>query len=238
MVASVGEGVSGFSVGEEVFGMNDWFVNGALAEFCVAPVSAVVPKPRTLSHAQAAIVPISTLTAWQGLFDHGKLAAGQRVLIHGGAGAVGAFAVQFAHFCGAHVIATASAHNSDFLRELGADEVIDYKAARFEERVKDIDLVFDGVGGETLARSWQVLRPRGRLVTIVSQDASTTDKRAKDALFIVEAKAAQLSEIGRQIDQGEIRWFLEAVFPLEKAGDAYGQSMRGSKRGKVAVEVV
>ena len=125
------------------------------------PLSAdeLVPKPASLTHAQAAAVPLSALTAWQALFDHGELAPGQRVLIHGGAGGVGSFAVQLARWRGAHVTATSSARDADLVRELGADEVIDYRSQRFEDVVADLDLVFDTVGGETWERSWSVLRP-------------------------------------------------------------------------------
>lgn len=237
VVAAVGEGVTGWKAGDAVYGMNDWYVNGALAEYCVAPAAALALKSATLKHTQAAAVPISTLTAWQGLFDHGELNAGQRVLIHGGAGGVGAFAVQLAHRHGAHVIATASARNLDFVRELGADEVIDYKAERFEELARDNDVVFDTVGGETLAHSWNVLRPGGRMVTIVGQNATESDERTRAALFIVEPNQKQLEEIARLLDAGKIRSFVEAVFPLIQTRDAYERALRGGMRGKVVVQV-
>jgi NADPH:quinone reductase-like Zn-dependent oxidoreductase len=128
----------------------------------------VAPKPRRVDHLLAAVTPISALTAWQGLIERARLAPGERVLVHGGAGGVGLFAVQVARWRGAHVLATASAHNLDFVRGLGADEVIDHRARRFEDVVRDVDVVLDTVGGETLARSWGVLGPKGRLVTIAS----------------------------------------------------------------------
>ena len=162
VVAEPGQGAAGLKTGDVVYGMNDWYVNGAQAEYCVAPAAAVAPKPHSLNYTEAAVVPISALTAWQALFIRGGLKAGQRVLIHAGSGAVGAFAVQLAHSHGAHVVTTASANNLDFVRELGADEVIDYKTTRFEDVAHDMDVVFDTVGGETLMRSWTVLRPGGK----------------------------------------------------------------------------
>ena len=141
VVAEIGAGVDGFSVGQEVYGMNDWFAEGATAEYCLAQPSGIAPKPTGLTHEEAATVPIGALTAMQGLFDRAQLQRGQRVLVHGGAGAVGIFAVQFAHLRGAHVVATASSSSIDFVRGLGADEVIDYETMRFEESVHDVDVV-------------------------------------------------------------------------------------------------
>ena len=136
IVAALGTGISGYRRGDLVFGMNDWFADGAIAEFCKTKPASVAAKPSSLSHAEAGSTPIGSLTAWQGLHSHAKLRKGERVLIHGGAGAVGLFAVQFAKLQGAHVIATASAANIDFVKQLGADEVINYRARRFEEAGK------------------------------------------------------------------------------------------------------
>jgi NADPH:quinone reductase-like Zn-dependent oxidoreductase len=237
VIADLGSGVGDFEIGDAVYGMNDWFANGALAGFCVASASAVALKPRVLDHAQAAVVPISALTAWQGLFDRGGLESGQRVLIHGGSGGVGVFAVQLAHWRGAHVIATASARNLDFVREIGADEVIEYKITRFEEVVRDVDVVFDSVGGETLERSWRVLNPGGRAVTIAAQSEATKDARTRAAFFIVEPNRAQLSEIARLLDGGTLQSFVEAVFPLDDARQAYARALRGGMRGKIVLQV-
>ena len=222
--------------GQEVFGMNDWYSDGAMAEYCVALVSAVAAKPTILSDAEAASVPISALTAWQGLFDHGKLRAGESVLVHGGAGSVGNFAVQLARLYGARVFATASARNVDSVRSLGAEQVIDYRASRFEDVVKDMDLVFDTVGGETLDRSWSVLAPGGRLVT-VSKAADSNDARVKKAFFIVEPNQTQLIEVGKLLDAGKIRTALDAVVPLSRAADAYAGKVGGSGRGKLVVVI-
>lgn len=178
----MGESVAGgdattFETGQEVYGLNDWFADGAMAEYCTTKPSSVASKPPRLTHIEAASVPIGALTAWQGLFDRAKLQAGERVLVHGGAGAAGVFAMQIARFYGARVIATASARNIDFVSRLGAEQVIDYRAARFEERLQDIDVVFDTVGGETLERSWGVLKPGGRIITIASDGASSSAGR-------------------------------------------------------------
>ena len=195
VVESVGADVSSVTVGERVFGINDWFTNGAQAEYCVAAASALARKPASLDHVQSAVVPISALTAWQGLFEKLKLERGQHVLIHGAAGAVGTFAVQLARWRGAHVIATASAANVDFVRTLGAEQVIDYRATRFEDVVQDVDAVFDVVGGDTLDRSWGVLKKGGKLVTVASTSEGNVEQRVRDAFMLVRADGSQLTQI-------------------------------------------
>src|SRR6202046_2127175 len=183
-VAALGDGVTGVEVGQEIYGMNDWFADGAMAEYCVTLPASIAAKPKSLSHIEAASVPISALTAWQGLFDRAKLQAGERVLVHGGSGAVGIFAVQLARSRGAHVIATASEHNLAFVSELGADEVIDYRKERFEDRAGKVDVVFDTVGNETLQRSWGVLKKDGRMVTIASDVEGTDGPKLKVGVFV------------------------------------------------------
>ncbi|HEY2081277.1 MAG TPA: NADP-dependent oxidoreductase [Verrucomicrobiae bacterium] len=236
VVESVGARVRDLPVGEEVFGLNDWFINGAQAEYCVASAANLAPKPKSLDHAEAAVVPISALTAWQGLIEKAQLKRGQRVLIHGAAGGVGSFAVQLARWRGAHVTATASAANIEFVRALGADKVIDYHATRFEDVICDVDVVFDGVGGETLQRSWSVLKPSGKLVTIASTKTAP-DQRSREAFMLVRADGPQLAQIGRMIDSGELRVFVEAVYPLSGARDAYTRAQEGGTRGKIALNV-
>src|SRR5262245_49541257 len=140
-LAALGEGVTSFSVGEAVYGMNDWYSNGAQAEYCLTRVDDIARKPTSVDHVSVAVTPISGLTAWQGLFERARIEAGRHILIHGAAGGVGSFAVQFAHWRGARVTATVSAANIGFVRELGADDVIDYRAERFEERVQKVDAV-------------------------------------------------------------------------------------------------
>ncbi|HVT74214.1 MAG TPA: NADP-dependent oxidoreductase [Lacunisphaera sp.] len=237
VVAAVGEGVTAFRPGSEVYGLNDWFANGALADFTVAPVSALATKPVSLTHAQAAVVPISALTALQALFVRGGLRRGQRVLVHGATGGVGAFAVQLARWAGAEVVATASTGNLDFARELGAAEVIDYRRARFEKIVRGVDLVLDTVGGETLERSRGVLRASGRLVTVASSSSTSPDPRVRAEFMLVEANGIQLAEIGWLIDEGELYVPVAAEFPLRDAREAFAFAARGGKRGKVALAV-
>ena len=237
VVAALGDGVGSLELGREVFGMNDWFSDGAVAEYCVAPFFAVAPKPARLTHAEAASVPISALTAWQGLLDRAKIQPGERVLIHGGAGAVGCFAVQLARLHGTHVIATASGANASFVKDLGAEQVIDYRAARFEPSVADVDVVFDTVGGDVMRRSWSVLKPHGRMVTIAASEEGTADARTREAFFIVEPNHRQLSIVAELLESKKLRAVVDTAIPLERAQEAYAGKMTGHHRGKVVVTI-
>ena len=237
-IEALGPEVASFELGEAVYGMTDWFENGAEAEFCVAAASLLAPKPGSLDHVQAAIVPISAMTAWQGLFDHARLKAGERVLIHGAAGAVGAVAVQLAHWRGAQVIGTASAQNLEFVLHLGADEVIDYRTTPFETVAKDVDVVFDTVGGETLERSWGVLKSGGRMVTAATRSSTSADQRVREAFFVMQPNAAQLLEIARLIDTHELEPpTVAAVFWLAQAREAFVRAQQGHLGGKIALRV-
>jgi NADPH:quinone reductase-like Zn-dependent oxidoreductase len=238
VIAALGKNTKGFEVGQDIYGTSDWFANGAIAEFCVTQSQSIAPKPVTLSHEAAATVPIGALTAWQGLFEHAKMQPGERVLIQGGAGAVGLFAVQLAHQHGAHVIATASQKNLQLVAELGADEVIDYRASRFEDRSGKVDVVFDTAGGDTLDRSWSVLNAGGRLVTIVSGLPDNAEQRVKDAFFIVEPSQKQLLEVAALLDAGTLKTYVNAVVPFEEASDAYSGAVRGKLGyGKVVIVI-
>ena len=237
-VAQIGEEVDAFAVGDEVFGMNDWFTDGATAEYCVTLRASIARMPAALSLVEAAAVPIGALTAWQGLLDRAKLQAGERVLVHGAAGAVGVFAVQLAHLHGAEVIATASARHKEFVAQLGANRVIDYKNEAFEQMVRDVDVVFDAVGGETLAHSWGMLKSSGRVVTIAADSEGTDDQRTKDAFFIVEPNQQQLIEVGELLNTGRLRVFVDAQVPLDNAAAAYaGKIERKRGYGKVVIVV-
>jgi NADPH:quinone reductase-like Zn-dependent oxidoreductase len=233
-VHAVGSDVTNLAAGNEVFGLNDWFSDGAQAEFCVARAVDVALKPKSLDHLRAAMMPISALTAWQGLIDRAQLASGERVLVHGAAGSVGLFAVQIARRCGAHVTGTAAAHNLDFIRGLGADLALDYKSERFEDIARDMDVIFDTVGGDTLARSWDVLRTGGRLVTVATAGEQTKDERVRNAFFIVEPNRAELERLAAMTDAGELRPIVDAVFPLSDARRAYEHK---PLRGKVVLSV-
>ena len=238
VIAALGKGANDFNVGDEIYGMNDWFAEGATAEFCLTQPQNIALKPKSLTHKLAATVPIGALTAWQGLFERAKTQPGERVLIHGAAGAVGLFAVQLAHLHGAYVIATASARNTEFVNRLGADEVIDYQTARFEEQVEKVDIVFDGVGGETRERSWAVLKPGGRMVTIAADSEGTTDQRVQEAFFIVEPNQKQLRELAKLLDAGKLKTFVSAVVPLEEASVAYSGAVRDKRGyGKVVIAI-
>ena len=239
VVEALGSGANGFAVGSEVYALTAFDRDGAEAEYAIALPSELAAKPRSLTYVQAASVPLTALTAWQGFFIHAGLAAGQSVLIHGAAGGVGVFAVQLAHWTGAHVIGTASARNLDFLKELGADEVIDYTTTRFEEVLHDIDVVFDTVGGQTLDRSWQVLKKGGVMVS-VAQPPSVEQAQAhgvRGVWFIVEPNGEQLAKISTLIDSGKIRPIVDTELPLTKARQAYEQGAKGHTRGKIVLRV-
>ncbi|MBA2679251.1 MAG: NADP-dependent oxidoreductase [Ktedonobacteraceae bacterium] len=240
VVEEVGPDITTLAKGSEVYGMLGYGRDGAEAEFTLALPSELAPKPRTLNYVQAAAVPLTALTAWQALFDHAKLAAGQTILIHGASGGVGVFAVQLAHWLKAHVITTSSARNRDFLRDLGADEIIDYTTTHFEDVVHDVDVVLDTVGGEALQRSWQVLKPGGTLVTVVSPPPSFEEAKARGlhpSWFIVMPNRDQLIQIGSLIDEGLLRPVLDTVLPLAQARRAYEQGAKGHTRGKIVLQV-
>ncbi|CAN5628117.1 NADP-dependent oxidoreductase [soil metagenome] len=238
VVVEVGDDVFGQSLGDEVFGMNDWFGQGSTAEYCLTKPTWIAAKPTSLTHAEAASVPIGALTAWQGLVEKAKIQPGNRVLIHGASGAVGLFAVQIAAQRGATVIATASERNAALVKDLGASEVIDYKTVRFEKHVSDVDVVFDTVGGETLNRSWSVLSPGGRMVTIAADAEGQIERRVKDAFFIVEPNHEQLTEIRKLLDAGTLRTYINALVPLSEAPEAYkGAIEHKLGYGKVVIAV-
>lgn len=238
VVTEKGKNVKGFEIGQPIFGVNDWYVDGALAEFCLTQPSSIAPKPATLTDDQAATVPISALTSWQALFDHAKLQPKERILIHGGSGGVGTFAVQLAHRHGAYVISTTSTKNIALVKQLGADEVIDYKTQNFQDIIRDVDVVFDTVGGKTLDLSSSVLKPGGRLVTVVSEPSGVTDPSIKKVFFIVEPSQQQLIEIGKLLDEGSLKTFVNATLPLEEAAKAYEKPVLNELGyGKVVVTV-
>nr|BBH85455.1 NADPH:quinone reductase [Thermosporothrix sp. COM3] len=239
VVVAVGDEVTGVKAGDAVYALTEFDRDGAAAEYTIAHESELAPKPRSLTHVQAAAIPLVGLTAWQALFQHGKLEAGQTILIHGAAGGVGSIAVQLAHWAGAHVIATASAKNHAFLRELGADEVIDYRTTRFEEQVQAVDLVLDTVGGATVDRSWSVLKKGGRLISVFApiSEEKANEHGVHSAFFVVRPSREELIQLGKLIDEGHIQPIIEQVFPLEEAPAAFAQASRGHTRGKLILQV-
>jgi NADPH:quinone reductase-like Zn-dependent oxidoreductase len=253
IVEEVDSKVTNQRVGEAVYGLTDTLSftrDGAGAEYVIAIDSEMAPKPQSLDHEHAAAVPMAGLTAWQALFDHAHLSSKDTILIHGAAGGVGSFAVQLARWTGAHIIGTASEHNSSFLKDLGVNDVIDYKKTSFEDRVHDIDVVFDTVGGKTLERSWQVLRRGGKLVSVASQDLPITfdklqayfkekgDSYGIDATwFILHPNRDQLISIGELIDSGRVKPVVDTILPLSQASRAYEGAKGVHKHGKIVLRV-
>jgi len=228
----------GFEAGDEVYAQLDW-ADGAYAEYALCAPVGMAPKPASLDMTTAAGVPLAATTAWQALFDHGGLKAGQRVLIHGGSGGVGGFGVQFAKAKGAYVIATASGDGVRMARDYGADEVVDYKTQRFEDVAKDLDLVFDLIGGETQDRSFDLLKRGGALISIVQ--APDKDRLAKAGLkgerCIVKPNGGQLRQIGALIDAGKVKVVIAKTYPLAQAADAHRFLEDKHPLGKVVLTV-
>jgi len=237
VVTGVGEGVTALQVGQEVYGTVDSIHGGAYAEYVAVPVGQLALKPKTLDFAQAASIPVVALTSWQSLFETAGLTAGQSVLIHGGAGGVGMFAVQFARWKGAHVIATASAKDLEFVRSLGAAEVIDYRGERFEEKVSSLDVVLDLIGGETQQRSWQTLKPGGILVSTTAppSEAEAAKHGVRATMIQMHPSSALLAEIAGLIDSGQVQTFVGATYPLEQAGQAQEANRTAHIRGKIVI---
>lgn len=243
-VVAIGEGVDGLACGDVVAGFlgrapDTAAGRGGYAQFVALDARDAVPRPATLDDAQAAAFPLVAVTAWAAVVDAGRVQAGERVLVHGGAGGVGSLAVQIAKARGAHVITTASARNHDFVRSLGADEAIDYRQVKFEDVVKDVDLVVDTVGGDTLARSPRVLRDGGRLVSIAGMPPADCGRRIAcppDAGG-AEADRRALREVAAMFAQGTLRIHVDARFPLAEAGAAQEKNREGHTRGKIVLEV-
>jgi NADPH:quinone reductase-like Zn-dependent oxidoreductase len=240
VIEAVGEGVSKFDVGDAVFARPVTARQGTYAEYAVIHEGEAAFKPQTLDHIRAAAVPLAALTAWQALFEAGKLSEGQTVLIHGAAGGVGHFAVQFARRAGARVLATASARNQEFVSLLGADEVIDYGAARFEEAADGVDVVLDTVGSETQERSFEVLRERGRLISIVSEPSQdlAESKNVHAQLLVARPDGELLARICKMLDRGEVSPTVEVVLPLAEAQRAHELIESGHTRGKIVLETM
>jgi NADPH:quinone reductase-like Zn-dependent oxidoreductase len=239
-VESVGSGVTKFKTGDAIFAMLDLRRGGGYADYTIVRQAEAAAKPPKISHVDAASVPLVTLTAWQALFDPAKLDKGQTVLIHGGAGGVGSAAVQLAKWKRAKVFATASKENLDFLRQLGADETIDYKAEKFEDRAKDIDVILDTVGGETQQRSFACLKPNGILVSIVGRPSAELAKQhnVRAEGILVHGSADQLAQIATLIADGKFKPVPTQIFPLADAAKAHEQSETRHTRGKIVLEIV
>jgi NADPH:quinone reductase-like Zn-dependent oxidoreductase len=238
VVERIGCKVRKFKRGDSVYAMLGRGVGG-YAEYAVARDEEAASKPRQLDFVTAAAVPLAALTAWQGLFDHGGLRAGQRVLIHGGAGGVGHFAIQFAKAMGAWVATTVSATDIPMARDLGADQTIDYKNEKFENAVQDVDLVYDLIAGATQKRSWAVLKDGGTLVsTLQKPDEAEAKRRNIRAMhYIARPNAKQLAEIAQLIDAQKVKPIVKATYHLEDVARAHNHMERGHIQGKVVLKV-
>jgi NADPH:quinone reductase-like Zn-dependent oxidoreductase len=239
VVENAGSKITKFRMGDPVYAYISLKNSGGYAEYAVATEGEACPKPRSLSYVEAAAVPVVALTAWQALIDTAKLGTGQTVLIHGGSGGVGSFAIQIAKERGAKVIATASTPNQDLLRQLGADVAIDYTKTKFEDVAKDVDVVLDSIGKDTLARSYGVVKKGGFIVTLVARvDQAELDKhRIRGASLSVKPDSNELAEIGKLIDENKIKVVVSQTFPLADAAKAQEQVATGHTRGKIVLKI-
>ncbi|PWV56553.1 NADP-dependent oxidoreductase [Chitinophaga sp. S165] len=240
VVTATGSDVKEFSVGDEVFGMVNFPGHGkAYAEYVAAPASHLAKKPANVTHQQAAATTLAALTAYQALFQQAALQKGQRVLVHAAAGGVGHFVVQLAKHIGAHVIGTSSAGNRDFVMELGADEHVDYKNQLFEEVVKDVDLVFDGVGGDMVRRSIQVVKPGGKIISIPTGVPAEVVDAAKENgvnafFFLVQSNGTDMAALADLLERGIIRPYVNH-FDFSQMDLAHQQQETGSTRGRIVL---
>ncbi|MGW1884083.1 NADP-dependent oxidoreductase [Streptomyces sp. NPDC001970] len=239
IVAALGGGVTDLEVGDEVYGLIPFTHDGAAAEYVTVQADMLAAKPETLDHDSAAAVPLAALTVWQALVDHAGLQPGQHVLVHGGAGGVGTFAVQIAAALGARVTATASARDKDFVTGLGAQQVIDYRNERFEDLVHDADVVLDLVGGETLDRSWGSVRRGGIVISIVEppDPEKAAAHGARGVFFIVEPDRPGLLAVEELIDTGKLKPIVDRVVPFTETRAAYEALVTEHPRGKVVLHV-
>jgi len=238
-IVALGSDMGGFAVGDAVYAFLD-VKHGGYEEFVAVKAGELAHKPGSIDMTTAAGVPLAALTAWQGLFDHGAVRSGQRVLIHGGAGGVGHFAVQFAKARGAWVATTVSADDLEFVRGLGADQAIDYKSQRFEEMLEPVDMVFDLVGGETRDRSFNVLKRMGVMVSTLGEPdrRKAEDYGVQVAGYLAQPSGPELAEIAGLIDAGKVRVEVRHVFPLSEAAKAQRVLEEEHGRGKVVLRVV
>jgi NADPH:quinone reductase-like Zn-dependent oxidoreductase len=238
-VEAVGEGVEKFKVGDAVFGYISLQRNGGYAEYAIVKTGEIVQKPESLDFENAAAIPVGALTSWQAIFDKAGLQNGQKILIHGAAGGVGSMAVQLAKAKGAYIFGTASGKNEQFVKDLGVDRFIDYTKEKFEEVVKDVDVVFDTVGGDTLERSFQTLKKGGFLVTTVQPPPEDLAKKfeVNAAMVNVQPNAEQLAEITELVESGKVKTHVETVLPFAKVKKAHELSEAGRTRGKIVLIV-
>jgi len=237
IIVGTGDLVNHFIGGDKVFARLDPMHDGAYAEYAVAKASDVAHAPHIPLY-ESAGVPLAAQTAWAGLFEMGNLKPKQKVLIHGASGGVGTFAVQLAKIAGAYVVATTSAENAELVKALGANEVIDYKKEDFSQMVKDMDLVFDTIGGETQARSWQVIRKGGTLVSTVGADEKEAARHGVTGKsFMVNSSGGRLQEIAALINKHLLRVVIDKEFTLQEVKQAHELSQSGKAKGKIILRV-
>jgi len=238
VVDTLGEGEVFFHPGEKVFAKVS-IGQGGYAEYTVVNSTQAARKPNSIGFVESAAIPTAGLAAWQSLFDIAGLKKGQSVLIHGAAGGVGTFAVQFARWKGAYIIGTASGGNEQFLKSIGADEVIDYKNQRFEDLVGNLDVVLDTIGGDTFERSWDVLKPGGFLVTTVASIPEGTPEKygVRAKTLMTRSDGKELAQIAAIIDEQQIKPIVTTVLPLKDARKAHEMSESRHTRGKIVLRV-
>jgi len=237
-IVAVGSNVSDWKVGTAVYARPDIGRDGAYAEYIAVRTSEIAAKPTSINWQEAAAVPLVALTAWQALYEGANIQAGERVLIHAGAGGVGTFAIQLAKLRGAHVITTTSTKNVELVKALGADEIIDYTQNDFAS-LRDIDVVFDTMGGEIQDQSWQTLKRGGRLVSIISPPSAEAAAQvgATPLFCFVQPSATQLQALAELIDAGKIQIIIDSVFALKDIAAAHAKSESGRTRGKIVIQV-
>lgn len=241
VIEQTGASIKNFKPGDQIIGSLEWQKQGAFAEYTATREQYITHKPNNLDLIQSAAIPLASLTAWQALFDHGKLQSGQKVVIHAGAGGVGLFALQFAKWKGAYVIVTASAHNTDFLLSVGADEVIDYTQYRLSGKVSEADIVLDSIATpEVQLESFKALKPGGYYVSITANPREELLKEyaVNATRFLFHADAVQLKQIVQLIEEGIVKVYIEKTFPLEQTKDALAYVHKGRTRGKNVITIV
>jgi NADPH:quinone reductase-like Zn-dependent oxidoreductase len=236
VVHEVAADVRGLAPGDEVYALTSFDRDGAACEYMAVQTSLLAARPASLSHVETAAVPMPALSAWQGLFDHGRLEAGERVLILGAVGGVGHAATQLARWRGAYVIGVSSHGDLELVRELGADEAVAHDE-RFDEMLEAVDLVFDTAGGDALARSAALVRPGGRIVSVAEEPPAPQPEHVAAVYFVVEPSGEQLTGLTRLLDEGRLRPAVDAVFALADAPAAFARVQERGKRGKVVLEI-
>ncbi len=241
VVVEVGEGVTDFKEGDEVYGQSSVFNGkaGTFAEFVSADQKRTAHKPKKTNHIEAASIPLAAVSAWQGLVDHMGLSKGQKILIHGGTGGIGGFAIQLAKHLGAYVATTVSTENKQLAKDLGADEVIDYKNQSFDEILHDYDAVFDTVGGETYVNSFKVLKDGGVIVSLLESPRPELEanKSVRAIAEFTQVNSERLVKVADFIEKGILKVRVDKIFPLDKASEALAYLKTGHPRGKVVLKI-